>query len=261
MSVKVTERDTDLIKTIYKYRYLSLEQIIRLFFPSKQMAEKRLRQLITEKYLKKHDATPVVFLLNHRGHEVAKSELHGTLPYHTVIIEHVKQMFLEHTISINDFRISLTLACKEKGIELVSFIPCYWKNRLLRGESMYLVHEADALIVLKKDDIHYLYFLEVDKGTETLSGVLKMVRFYVNHHNLETYKPYETIFQCEFKGFKALVVTNSSTRLENMREKAKTVLNYDSKHIVLAMESINENTVFDNWVSLDVNDNQRYSIF
>lgn len=41
----LTERDTEVMLDIYKYRYLSVSQIKRLHFPSLQTAYRRLRSL------------------------------------------------------------------------------------------------------------------------------------------------------------------------------------------------------------------------
>src|SRR4051812_17057263 len=47
----LTERDLAVLLDVYKYRYLTVSQIARLHFPSRQTAYRRLRGLTTMKLL------------------------------------------------------------------------------------------------------------------------------------------------------------------------------------------------------------------
>jgi hypothetical protein len=243
MNPKLTPRDIALIMDVYKYRYLSVSQIERLHFPSKQTAWRRL-QAITELGCIKPFTVPNIleriFYLDKKGAEVVAIELHvdiEDLEWHRHNRQPKDYYFLKHFLAINDFRILITQACQQTGISLLGFIPEYIGERTCEGnvkkyirdnvcdisnKSIVYSHTPDAVFALEKAGRPALFFVEIDRGFELVNdpekGFLKCVVFYLNYWTDKKWQRYQKDFDREFKTFRTLIVTTSSQRLQNMRE-------------------------------------------
>ncbi len=240
----VTERDMKVLLDVYKHRYLSVSQIQRLHFPSLQTAYRRLRALKTLGLLCGFTVPNIpehVYYLSADGASQVAASLGASLDS-LKWTEHSRSpkdyYFLRHFLKINDFRIALAHACLgTPGLQLLGFIPEYFgEHRPGGGVAKYirdvicdvspkenLGHTPDAVFALEKNGKPALFFLEVDRGTEVVSdpdkGVLKACRFYLNYLLGGQYQRYTQDFRStEFKGFRALFVTNSEQRLANMRQ-------------------------------------------
>lgn len=288
----LTPRDTAVVLDIYKYRYLSVSQIKTLHFPSKQTAYRRLRVLRELGFLKDFTVPGVeegIYHLDQRGAELVAGELQvevSDLKWNRTQRSPKDYYFLRHFLKLNEFRIYLTLACRdnEGGICLLGFIPEYYGEKTvqkgvvkyikdfvcdLHNQSERISHTPDAVFALEKEGKPALFFVEIDRGTETISdeekGFLKCVRFYLNYLIEGKYRRYRSEFQCgEFKGFRTLIVTNSQARLDNMRE---VVGRFDfpqqAKRFLWATtdDRLSPQTLFDPiWHSLDHTDGNRYRI-
>ena len=86
--------------------------------------------------------------------------------------------FLRHFLAINDFRISLTLACKTSELTLLGFIPEYVGEKTAQGyvkkylrdkvcdianARRYISHTPDAAFALEKEGKAALFFVEIDR--------------------------------------------------------------------------------------------------
>ena len=128
-------------------------------------------------------------------------------------------------------------------------------------------HTPDAAFALEKDGNAALFFVEIDRGIETISdpnkGVLKSVSFYLNYMVAGKFNRYAQDFGREFKIFRALLVTSSPVRLKNIR---KAVTNYQfpkkqAKRFLWGATDVNKETIFSPvWQSLDANDDTLYKI-
>jgi len=287
----LTKRDTQVLLDIYKHRYLSVSQVKTLHFPSLQTAYRRLRALKTLGYVKSFTVPNIsesIYCLDKDGAEVVAGEL-------DIGVEDLKwkrgtkspkdYYFLRHFLKINDFRISLILGCKNSEISLLGFIPEYYGERTVKGgavkyikdfvcdiknQSQRISHTPDAVFSLERERKPALFFLEVDRGTETVTdpekGFLKCAKFYLNYWVDGKYQRYGEDFGCEpFKAFRAIIVTTSDVRMQNMRE-AVSRLSFPSNHpkrfIWLTTEDkVEHETVFNPiWKSADIEDKTIYSI-
>lgn len=257
----LTERDVELLLDLYKYRYLSVGQVRRLHFPSTQTAYRRLRALLSLGYVKSFVAPHVterIFHLDTLGAKTVADRLGvdtSELKWMNGSRPPKDYYFLRHFLKSTDFRIALTEACREQSdnnLRLLGFIPEYYGERdaVTDGRSVTkyvkdfvcdinrpsekFSHAPDAVFALGKNNTPALFFLEIDRGTETISnsekGVLKCIRFYLNYLVSGGYRRYETDFgsTTPFKGFRALIVTTSQVRVENIR-RAAGVLPFDAK--------------------------------
>jgi hypothetical protein len=134
-----------------------------------------------------------------------------------------------------------------------------------------ITHAPDDVFALAYNGRPALFFLEIDRGTEVLSnpenGFLKMVRFYLTYLRDGGYQRYREGFGVgePFKGFRALVVTTSSERVQHIGQAAGR-LPFDppqAKHFVWLTSTV---AIFDPTffmtpcVSSDPGDAREYSI-
>lgn len=288
---QLTQRDTEVCLDIYKYRYLSVSQIELLHFPSRQTAYRRLRALKETNYLKSFRVANVdehIYHLDKKGAEVVAGELGVEvvdLKWHRATRAPKDYYFMRHFLKVNDFRIALTLACKNSDIDLLGFIPEYYGEKTdrsgivkyikdfvldIKDQARKIYHTPDAVFALEKDKKAALFFLEIDRGTETLTnpekGFLKCIDFYLNYWNSGKYHRYEADFRCEpFRAFRTLIVTTSETRLQNMRQVVSGLAfspNLAKRFIWLTTDDkIGPETTFDSiWQSADIEDENPYKI-
>jgi hypothetical protein len=243
MNALLTDRDVAVLVDVYKYRYLSVSQIQALHFPSLQTAYRRLRALTGGKYLKSFTVPGIserVFYLDKYGAEVVAGEMQvdlDELKWHRAMQAPKDYYFLRHFLALNDFRITLTLACQSAPITLLGFIPEYIGEKTnqghvkkylrdhvcdVRSTTHQISHTPDGAFALEKNGKAALFFVEIDRGIETVNdpkkGVLKSIAFYLNYGVTGKFTRYEQDFERAFRVFRTLYITHSPRRLQHMRE-------------------------------------------
>ena len=286
----LTGRDAEVVVDLYKYRYLSVSQIQRLHFPSLQTAYRRLRALREGGYVAGFTAphiTEHVYYLDGPGAELVAANLGvavADLKWTRTGRAPKDYYFLRHFLKVNDFRIALTLACRESEIELLGFIPEYYGERGSSGAVVKYIkdfacdigdparrisHTPDAVFALARRGAPALFFLEIDRGTEVVGdeekGVLKAVKFYLNYLVEGKYHRYQGDFGCgEFKGFRALIVTTGAARVGHMREAiGRLAFGGKAKQFVWLTEDgrVSRETIFQPiWLSAEAEDRNLYRI-
>ena len=289
MYAVLTKRDIAALVDVYKYRYLSVSQVRQLHFPSKRVAWRRLQGLTDMQYLKAFTAPGIserVYYLDQKGAEIVADEMQvgfNDLAWHRSARTPKDYYFLRHFLSINDFRINLTLACQNSGVRLIGFIPEYIGEKTPKGHvrkylrdkvcdiadaKHYISHTPDAAFALEKEGRAALFFVEADRGIETISkpdeGFLKAIVFYLNYWTSGEFKKYAKDFEgVEFARFRTLIVTTSPRRLKNMQE---VVTKYpfpknNVKRFLWGATNVTKDTIFTPiWQSMDVNDKTTYKI-
>lgn len=287
---KLTGRDSQLLVDLYKHRFLTAKQVQRLYFPSMQTAYRRLRLLQSARYVASFTVANIdefIFLVSQEGLQAVAEALcieRDQLKWSETKAKPRDYYFMRHFLGINDFRITLTLACRASDIRLLGFIPDYYGEKSEKGgvtkyirdvvcdvahEHREVGHTPDGVFALERDGKHALFFLEIDRGTEVVGdltkGVLKSLRFYANYLLEGKYQRYATDFGIpEFKGFRSLLVTTNTVRLENIR-KASQSLDVPDKakrfHWVATNEQITLKTLLTPiWRSIDPIDEKHYQI-
>ncbi len=291
MDTHLTGRDVALLLDVYKCRYLSFSQLVRLHFPSKIAAYRRLRALTRGGYLKAFHAPNIperIFYLDKAGAAVVAGDMQVAvedLRWYRYTRAPKDYYFLRHFLAINDFRILITHACEDSPIRLLGFIPEYFGEKTIHGnvrkyirdrvcdianQTLQYSHTPDAVFALEKDGNAALFFLEIDRGIEIVSdpekGFLKSIVFYLNYWTDGKYQRYQSDFGGKpFKTFRTLIITPSKDRLQRMRE---TVTRFaftpaHAKRFLWATtdEQVTVQTVFTPiWLSLDSNDETLYRI-
>lgn len=285
----ITERDVQVVLDVYKYRYLTVEQVLRLHFPSRQTANRRLRVLLEEGYLEAYRVPAVEDRILHiapKGAEIVASALR--MPVHELPgarVSHAAKdyYFLRHFLELNDFRITLHQALSAQSeVTLLGFIPEHYGERTTHGgwvryvkdvvcdirfPSERIAYTPDGVFALERGGKAALFFVEIDRGTETLSdpekGFLKALRFYYNYLLEGGYQRYVADFGCEpVKSFRVLYVTTSPTRVANMRAAASQLDIAEKRFIWLtSAEQVRRETVLQPiWQSAEAKDTNLYRI-
>jgi hypothetical protein len=283
METLVTSRDTAILLDLYHYRYLSFSQLARLHFPSHSSAYQRLRILKREGLVKTFHAPAIaerIFSLDTEGAKLVAAELDTALEelsWYRYSKTPKDYYYLRHFLAINDFRILITQTCENAPISLLGFIPEYIGEKTKEGHvKKYLrdtvkeySHTPDAVFALEKDGNTALFFLEIDRGLETVSdaekGFLKCVIFYLHYFLARKYERYESDFCTSFKSVRTLVITPSQKRLEHMRQ-AVTNLDFSpaqAKRLLWGtiQEQATKEFLFESiWQSMDAGDEKFYMI-
>lgn len=192
--------------------------------------------------------------------------------------------FMRHFLAINDFRIILRKACAVTNIQLLGFIPDYYGERNennvvakyvkdivldMPASKEPVSHAPDGVFGLECNGKTALMFLEVDRGTEVLTdaktGVLKALRFYSAYLLDGKYQRFAKDFNVpSFKGFRMLMITTNSERIQNIRSACDALHVPDKAKQFLwlaSMEDISEKTLFAKvWRSVDSRDVTLYGI-
>jgi len=291
-SPKITDRDIRVVHSIYKYKYLSGSQIQRLHFPSETTRNRRLRRLIDEGLVEPFEILNIperIFRISRDGARLVASRLGvdvEDLLWTSSLKKPKDYYFIRHFIKLNDVRITLELATQDGPVSLRGFIPEYYGKKESSGSvhkyvrdatfdivnpHEHIPHTPDAVFSLEKTRRPALFFLEVDRGTETLSnpqkGVLKMVRFYLGYLANGDYRGYSEDFKTDeaFSSFRALIVTTSEERVENMRSAASSLPQQVHRGLralwCTTFDQLAPGTVLTPiWVSLHEDDTDTYTI-
>jgi Replication-relaxation len=254
-----------------------------LHFPSHASAYQRLRILKREGLVKTFHAPAIaerIFYLDTEGAKLVAAELDrevDDLSWYRYSRTPKDYYYLRHFLAINDFRILITQTCENAPISLLGFIPEYIGEKTKEGHvKKYLrdsvkeySHTPDAVFALEKDGNTALFFLEIDRGLETVSdpekGFLKCVIFYLHYFVARKYERFETDFGSPFKSVRTLVITPSQKRLEHMRQ-AVTNLPFtppQAKRLLWGtiQEQANKEFLFEAiWQSMDAEDDKLYRI-
>lgn len=247
---RLTERDWEILRMLNRYRYARTSQVSRLLFSataSPQMARRRLRNLADPAYRYAEQIKPYVQIgngsaecawhLDRSGWELLRAlgdEL-VAYPRHRRS-GRVRHDFLAHALDLSEFRLVLELALRNHPvIGLHRFTGQHELKRQVTaaiGTDAYLLSDGvtdphamqgrtykvhpDALVVLKGKgtfaDARQLYFVEIDRGTESLGILREKVIGYGLYHELDIYRKYG-----HFNGFLVLFQTSSPRRADNLR--------------------------------------------
>lgn len=246
---KLTERDSLLFLDLLNYRYLSISQVQSLHFPSLQTAYRRMRVLKDAGIVSVFQVPNIgesIFFLSSKGYEQVSGivEVDRFCNMSSVTKSQPKDYyFMRHFLAINDFRIMLKHSCRQSDIRLLGYIPEYYAmqsqvepaHKYIRDSvtasstsTDTISHTPDGVFALEKDGRAALFFLEIDCGTEVISdlkkGVLKSLYFYTRYLVAGSYQRFARDFEVDcFKGFRALYLTNSKQRAENIRQSSLTL--------------------------------------
>lgn len=226
--MQLTDRDKEIIEAVYQYRVLRQDQVQALFFGSQAAAQRRLAHLYHHGFLERQFLlvkggmmnSQILYLLDRRGEELLRAE--GGLDdlQWKRSDNQVGQEFLEHTLAINQFRVNVTLACRQLGYELL-----LWHSesqlkqdydrvtvRNPRGRNREVPIVPDSYFALQTPRGRTHFFLELDRGKMTTKRFQSKIEGYLAYYQTGAYQE-----RYGARSLRVLTVALGEKRLENLK--------------------------------------------
>jgi hypothetical protein len=265
-SIRITERDLNIIHYVFKYRLLNSKQIATLTEGSHQNLLRRLKLLYNNQYLdrpigqleyyRSGGSLPIVYALGNRGADLIQEKFN--IPRQdidwTAKNRSVKRLFIQHTLAVSEFLVKMEADCIQSGNmrfvdkeeSLTNLSSSALKHRQFKwnvkvsaqGENIRIGIIPDyvfGLQPLEKNAETIYYFLEVDRGTmPVMRNNLKQTSFY--RKLLAYYETWRQGLHTSFFGvkrFRVLIVTNSKERMNHMIDANKLLKDGNGSGIFL----------------------------
>ncbi len=236
---QLTERDKEIIRLVYRHRFLRSAHICSLVPGSSQQILRRLKLLYHHGYLIRPRSQiefyhyggrrEIAYGLGNKGASLMKAEFGSMFRDVSWDEENgsVKRVFLEHALLVSDIMISLELACRQNDVRLLTEqhlakgnLPFRWKMNLAGQKFSVAPDRVFALEFKGSDGIlrRSYFFLEADRGTmPVVRKNLLQTSFY------RKLLAYEATWaqgihekQFGFNRFRVLTVTTNSERAKSI---------------------------------------------
>jgi len=225
--IYIGQRDVDILKTIYEFRFLQTDQITKLIQGDPTSVKKRLAKLWRAYYLqrlflpvwpgKPKPSPKAIYAIDKKGAEIL-TEVMGIDP--ELMRKQIKQneigeRQLKHSLMVSNFATILTVAVREKkGVELLFFKHQQkaLEDRVTVKGKRYPVIPDGFLGLEDKEGVFY-FFLEADRSTMSNTRFLNKMRAYWNWYKVKGQQK-----KFGIKNFRVLTLTISPERAENLRE-------------------------------------------
>ena len=245
--MRLTPRDEEILRAVFRHRFLRSNQIARIVPGSRQQLLRRLQSLYHHGYLERPrcqldyfergGSRSMVYGLGNRG--VAFLRRRENIPAHrldwSVRNRSVRRLFLEHALLIAEVMLAFEETCRHRGnVRLLADDalplpdttrrqrePFHWNVRFAGGGNLGVI--PDKVFALESDDGNgcvnrTLYFLEADRGTmpvqraglATSSIARKLLAYEA------TWKQGIHRSRFDIPRMRVLTVTTSAARLENL---------------------------------------------
>lgn len=180
----LTDRDREIIRVVYQFRFLTSNQLTEKFFSSKSKADRRLRELFDHGYLDRIDRPTVsgkselIYALWKKGaeilcaqHDLSKSELNWKSSRNNIRPDRI-----DHELEVVSFHLAM-----DKSVKSTSSISwLFWQDRreIVSNKTWDLLNAGenksgklklipDAFFGLQTPKGKTVFFLELDRGTES----------------------------------------------------------------------------------------------
>lgn len=266
--MRLTMRDLQILKALYEYRYLTTEQISRLFFPSKHRAYERLRQLYEHAFIdrimrgKHMDKmnTALIYVLDSKGVRILQDALEKTIHW-SPKYKQVSEFFLEHNTTINNFRIGVTEVCETRDMTLLNWTTeteLHANNtrveiRSHQGKLQRVTLIPDGYFqIAYKNDV-WRFFLEVDMGTMSLKRFQSKILAY------NAYAEVEQQYNVVNPDFHILTLTPSTQRMKNIKLAIESITT-ECNFYISTLDDISDTNIFDTPVWYKVGSKKRQTL-
>lgn len=239
-SIRLTERDFEIIRLIHRHRFLRSSHIVRLVQSSPQPVLRRLQLLFHHGYLERPRAQldyfhragsePLVYGLGNKGAGVLRLEMSADINWKNQCIG---RLFLDHAVLTSDIMVAFELACRSRTD--VRLLDCdqlplpenvrerdelfRWRVTLERRQQVGVVPDrVFALEFTQSDQPPAYFFLEADRGTMPVTrqnlSRSSFQRKLLAYHATWKQDLHKTRFS--FPRFRVLTVTTSAERMQSM---------------------------------------------
>jgi hypothetical protein len=236
---QLTERDKEIIRLVYRHRFLRSSHICSLIPGSSQQILRRLKSLYHHGYLSRpraqidyyhHGGTSeMVYCLGRHGASLLKmefGEMFRSIPWDEDNGSD-RRVFLKHALLVSDIMIAVELACRASGIRLLmepelakANQPFRWKMNVQGQKFSVAPDRVFALEFLHADGTlrRSYFFLEADRGTMPVTrktfAQTSFFRKLVAYEASWTQAIHENRFR--FNRFRVLTVTTSPERVKSL---------------------------------------------
>lgn len=244
--MQLTARDIRLLAHVARHRFLSTDHLVRLDGGSKRNLQRCLRALYDHRYLDRPRAQlahvpadgpkPIVYGLGQRGARALSENGHRIAEGRdwTERNKRAGSIFIEHTLAIADFMVSLEVGCRGRdNVRLIAEReiigdapertrtarePLRWVAPPSKGGETSSVTPDGLFALAFDDDTASYYALEIDRGTMPVkrqgrerSSYIRKLRTY-----WEGWKAGRHVDQFGIKQMRVVTVTTSAARVANM---------------------------------------------
>jgi hypothetical protein len=255
-TLRITSRDIDLLRNIARLRLASAAQLASLDGGSAQNVSRALLALFENSYVERpvaqvasrllyEGSRPTIYGLTRKGAALLRQ--HGEDVRRRLLDGIDKERgagwrFIEHTVSIAEFWVSLELAARgredlrilERG-EILEDAPKSKRDRLVRLEASIRIGGVlkknavipDALFGLRmNDEAENFFMLEIDRGEMPVERFTNTQRTYFAKKMLTYFqanRQHRHVHDLGIPNFRVLTLTTSARRVEQMLAALRTI--------------------------------------
>jgi DNA-binding transcriptional ArsR family regulator len=255
-TLRITARDIDLLRNIARLRLTSATQLAALDGGSAQNVSRALLALFENGYVERpvaqvasrllyEGSRPTIYGLTRKGAALLRQ--HGEDVRRRLLDGIDKERgagwrFIEHTVSIAEFWVSLELAARgredlrvlERG-EILEDAPKSKRDRLVRLEASIRIGGVlkknavvpDALFGLRmNDEVENFFMLEIDRGEMPVERFKNTQRTYFAKKMLTYYqanRQQRHVHELGIPNFRVLTLTTNARRVEQMLRALRTI--------------------------------------
>ena len=244
MEKKLAQKKIDLLKAMLEYRISSVTQLAFLRFPSRQMARRKIRDLVKAGLIQ----------ISARGYGITAGRPENLisltdsavkfLENHEIIIpgpskdriKTIEPSQIEHQLLLNWIRINIQNVGERIPEINIRFLSPVFDRRsyVFKKEGANLenglIPDGIFSISHKEQGKALLFFIEIDMCTETLSSknpiatdIHKKITGYQRIFSNRSYKQLNGSLNCNFNGFRVLFIANTETRLRQLCKLVKSM--------------------------------------
>jgi hypothetical protein len=282
----LTPRDLDILRAIYRYRFLHSIHLATLSGGSRQAILRRLQLLFHHGYLDRppmqldwytKGSEPMVYALGRRGAEVLETVDHvrrDGIRWDTKNWN-LSRVFLHHTLAVAEAMVAFEAACRSRaGVRFITpeevllwapestrrlRLPFRWHVEVRQGGKPYrLGVEPDRVFGLQFEDApenrrHTFFFLEADRGTMPVArkdlaqtSFLRKLLAYQETWRKGIHKAHFGI-----PNFRVLTVTTTGERAEHLLDACRSLSRSGSRLFLFADQEqlAEENILAQDWVN------------
>lgn len=241
--MQLEERDRQIIRLIYRHRFLRSSHLVALMGGSQQQLLRRLKLLYHHGYLERPRAQlryyecdgsrSIAYGLGRKGGVLLRQELGSVIDSDLWSEKNhvIGRVYLEHALLVSDIMVTIELACRKHGGIKILYEdqltlhseqrPFRWRVRIQNGWKLGVI--PDRVFALEFPDSgsqnqRAYFFLEADRGTMPVKRrTLSQTSFY---RKLLAYEAtwMQNIHRTRFgfHRFRVLAVTTSAARVKSL---------------------------------------------
>jgi len=246
MEEKIAKGDMALISYVAEYKFLTVKQLSAITQRTLQVVRRRLRSLeekciiaMKERGLRgERGRQENIIVLTQKGMELLRNN--EILSEHATYItdKTTESIFVDHDLLVNWFFIHLLQIERDNPQLAAQYLTTSSHNLRSGNAENSLLLECfasddtsenthtmipDGVFTISHKEQTLLFFLEVDRGTETMAStkpgrgtihqkIINYQAIFRTHH----YKRYEKIFEVDLNGFRLLFLANAFSRMKKI---------------------------------------------